>query len=58
MPLSLQRRFTIGALLEWILCTPMQFVVGYRIHKGAFAALMHRSFTMDVLLSLVRLIVV
>ncbi len=44
--------FSIGVLIEWILATPVNFWVGRKIHIGAFKALSHRSFTMDVLLSL------
>ena len=44
--------FTLQQLLEWIFSTPMQFFVGWKIHVGAWKALSHFSFTMDVLLSM------
>ena len=44
--------FPIGALLQWILATPVQFVVGWRFHTGAVASLRRRSANMDVLVSL------
>jgi P-type Cu+ transporter len=44
--------FSVGVLIEWVLVTPVNFWIGRKIHIGAFKALSHRSFTMDVLLSL------
>lgn len=44
--------FTVRMLIEWILSTPVNFWIGRKIHWGAVAALRHKSFTMDVLLSL------
>ena len=44
--------FSVRILLEWILSTPVTFWIGRKVHYGAFVALRHRSFTMDVLLSL------
>lgn len=39
-------------VIEWILCTPVNFWIGRKVHMGAWKALSHRAFTMDVLLSL------
>ncbi len=36
--------------MEWVLATPVNFWVGRKIHIGAVKSLMHRAFTMDVLL--------
>ena len=44
--------FPVGALLQWILATPVQFVVGWRFHTGAVASLRRRSANMDVLVSM------
>ncbi len=38
--------------LELLLATPVQFVVGWRFHRGAVAALRNRAPNMDVLVSL------
>ncbi|KAK9220995.1 hypothetical protein WN944_009419 [Citrus x changshan-huyou] len=43
---------TIGMLLRWILCTPVQFIVGQRFYVGAYHALRRRSANMDVLVAL------
>jgi P-type Cu+ transporter len=44
--------FPAGGLVQWILATPVQFVVGWRFHVGAVASLRRRSANMDVLVSL------
>jgi P-type Cu+ transporter len=44
--------FPIGALLQWILATPVQFVIAWHFHVGAVASLRRRSANMDVLVSL------
>ncbi|CAN1354745.1 Copper-transporting ATPase HMA4 [Linum perenne] len=43
---------TIGMLLRWILCTPVQFIVGRRFYIGAYHALRRKSANMDVLVAL------
>ncbi|XP_044478539.1 copper-transporting ATPase HMA4-like isoform X2 [Mangifera indica] len=43
---------TIGMLLRWILCTPVQFVVGRRFYVGSYHALRRKSANMDVLVAL------
>ncbi|XP_009400594.3 copper-transporting ATPase HMA5-like [Musa acuminata AAA Group] len=44
--------FNIGELLRWILCTPVQFVIGRRFYIGSYKALQHGSANMDVLIAL------
>jgi Cu+-exporting ATPase len=43
---------TLGLFLRWILCTPVQFIVGKRFYVGSFHALRRRSANMDVLVAL------
>jgi P-type Cu+ transporter len=44
--------FQLGELLKWILTTPVMFVMGWRFHAGAWAALKRGTANMDVLVSL------
>lgn len=44
--------FPCNQLVKWILATPVQFVVGWRFHKGAVKALRRGTANMDVLVSL------
>nr|XP_016514016.1 PREDICTED: probable copper-transporting ATPase HMA5 [Nicotiana tabacum] len=39
-------------LLKWILCTPVQFVIGRRFYAGSYHALRRKSANMDVLIAL------
>lgn len=41
-----------GAVLRWILATPVQFVIGQRFYVGAYKALRRGSANMDVLVAL------
>ncbi|XP_049372902.1 copper-transporting ATPase HMA4-like [Solanum verrucosum] len=43
---------TVGILLKWILCTPVQFVIGRRFYAGSYHALRRVSANMDVLIAL------
>lgn len=43
---------SIGAILRWILTTPVQFIIGRRFYSGAFKALSRGSANMDVLIAL------
>ncbi|KAG8659222.1 probable copper-transporting ATPase HMA5 isoform X2 [Manihot esculenta] len=43
---------TTGAILRWVLSTPVQFVIGRRFYTGAYKALRHHSANMDVLIAL------
>ncbi|XP_057472339.1 copper-transporting ATPase HMA4-like [Actinidia eriantha] len=43
---------TLGMLLRWILCTPVQFIIGRRFYVGSYHALRRRSANMDVLVAL------
>jgi Cu+-exporting ATPase len=43
---------SLGSLLSWILCTPVQFYVGAVFYRQAYAAARHRSTTMDTLVAL------
>jgi Cu+-exporting ATPase len=40
------------AYVIWALATPVQFVVGYRFYKGAWAALKNKTSNMDTLIAL------
>ena len=42
----------LPAWVELALATPVQFLIGWRFYRGAFAALRHRSANMDVLVAL------
>lgn len=50
--MSLGVAYHLPAWVELVLATPVQFVIGARFYKGAFAALRHRSANMDVLVAL------
>lgn len=43
---------TVGELLRWVLCTPVQFIIGRRFYTGSYKALRHGSANMDVLIAL------
>ncbi|XP_031122440.1 copper-transporting ATPase HMA4-like [Ipomoea triloba] len=43
---------TVGVLLRWILCTPVQFIIGRRFYVGSYHALRRKSANMDVLVAL------
>lgn len=45
-------RLSVGAILRWILATPVQFVIGRRFYVGAYKALRRGSSNMDVLIAL------
>ncbi|KAK4788888.1 hypothetical protein SAY86_020207 [Trapa natans] len=49
---KIYNQFTIGMLLGWILCTPVQFIIGKRFYLGAYHALKRKSANMDVLVAL------
>ncbi|XP_073307797.1 probable copper-transporting ATPase HMA5 isoform X2 [Primulina huaijiensis] len=49
---KLVNMLSIGAILKWILSTPVQFVIGRRFYIGAYKALRHGSANMDVLIAL------
>ncbi|GFQ06142.1 probable copper-transporting ATPase hma5 [Phtheirospermum japonicum] len=42
----------LGVLLRWILCTPVQFIIGKRFYAGSYNALKRKSANMDVLVAL------
>lgn len=44
--------FPCDQMLKWALATPVQFVIGWRFHKGAWKALKRGTANMDVLVSL------
>ncbi|XP_057953575.1 copper-transporting ATPase HMA4-like isoform X2 [Malania oleifera] len=46
------KTLTVGMLLRWILCTPVQFIVGRRFYVGSYHALRRRYANMDVLVAL------
>ncbi|KAL3518892.1 hypothetical protein ACH5RR_021481 [Cinchona calisaya] len=41
----------VGLLLRWILCTPVQFVIGQRFYARSYHALRRKSANMDVLVA-------
>ncbi|VFR02913.1 unnamed protein product [Cuscuta campestris] len=43
---------TVGVLLRWVLCTPVQFIIGRRFYVGSYHALRRQSSNMDVLVAL------
>ncbi|OVA10248.1 Cation-transporting P-type ATPase [Macleaya cordata] len=49
---KLYNMLTIGMILRWILCTPVQFVIGRRFYVGSYHALKRGSANMDVLVAL------
>lgn len=49
---KIHKMLTVGMLLRWILCTPVQFVVGRRFYTGSYHALRRRYANMDVLVAL------
>ncbi|KAJ0083712.1 hypothetical protein Patl1_29721 [Pistacia atlantica] len=49
---KIHNMLTVGMLLRWILCTPVQFVVGRRFYVGSYHALRRKSANMDVLVAL------
>ncbi|EIE22528.1 copper-translocating P-t [Coccomyxa subellipsoidea C-169] len=44
--------FTVNEVVQWILTTPVQFIIGWHFHKGALRALRRGTANMDVLVSL------
>ncbi|MBC06043.1 heavy metal translocating P-type ATPase [Thalassospira sp.] len=50
--MNLGVNYHLPAWVELVLATPVQFYIGARFYKGAFAALRHRSANMDVLVAL------
>ncbi|KAL4198297.1 hypothetical protein AMTRI_Chr03g45200 [Amborella trichopoda] len=49
---KLYNMLTIGMVLRWFLCTPVQFIIGRRFYTGAYHALKRGSANMDVLVAL------
>ncbi|XAR60391.1 Cu(2+)-exporting ATPase [Bertholletia excelsa] len=45
-------KLTIGMILRWGFCTPVQFVIGQRFYIGSYHALRRKSANMDVLVAL------
>lgn len=46
------KMLTIGAVIRWMLSTPVQFVIGWRFYTGSYKSLRHGSANMDVLIAL------
>ena len=44
--------WSLPMLVEWLLATPVQFVMGWRFYTGAWKALKNKVATMDVLIAL------
>ncbi|XP_020266946.1 probable copper-transporting ATPase HMA5 [Asparagus officinalis] len=49
---KLYNNLTIGMVLRCILCTPVQFVIGWRFYVGSYRALRRGSSNMDVLVAM------
>ncbi|CAH1420413.1 unnamed protein product [Lactuca virosa] len=49
---KIHNMLTIGMVLRWILCTPVQFFIGRRFYVGSYHALRRKSANMDVLVAL------
>ncbi|XP_004149709.2 copper-transporting ATPase HMA4 isoform X2 [Cucumis sativus] len=45
------KMLTIGMVLKWIFCTPVQFLAGGRFYVGSYRALQRKSANMDVLVA-------
>lgn len=43
---------SVGVVLRWLLCTPVQFIIGRRFYSGSYHALRRKSANMDVLVAL------
>lgn len=49
---KIQNMLSVGMLLRWIFCTPVQFIIGRRFYVGSYHALRRKSANMDVLVAL------
>lgn len=49
---KIHNMLTLGLFLRWILCTPVQFIIGKRFYAGSYHALRRKSANMDVLVAL------
>ncbi|KAK3013302.1 hypothetical protein RJ639_008222 [Escallonia herrerae] len=49
---KIHNMLTLGMLLRWIFCSPVQFFIGQRFYVGSYHALKRRSANMDVLVAL------
>ncbi|KAL8217214.1 hypothetical protein R6Q57_024051 [Mikania cordata] len=49
---KIHKMLTIGMVSRWVLCTPVQFLIGRRFYVGSYHALRRRSANMDVLVAL------
>ncbi|KAF5735774.1 copper-transporting ATPase HMA5 isoform X2 [Tripterygium wilfordii] len=49
---KIYKMLTVGLLLRWIFCTPVQFIIGRRFYLGSYQALRRKSANMDVLVAL------
>ncbi|KAJ9535509.1 hypothetical protein OSB04_un001360 [Centaurea solstitialis] len=49
---KIHNMLTVGMVSRWVLCTPVQFVIGRRFYVGSYHALRRRSANMDVLVAL------
>lgn len=45
-------RVSLMWIVSWILATPAQFILGYQFYARAFAALKHKTATMDTLIAM------
>ncbi|KAI0496542.1 hypothetical protein KFK09_022862 [Dendrobium nobile] len=43
---------TVGMLLRWLFCSPVQFIIGWRFYIGSYHALRQGSSNMDVLVAM------
>ncbi|KAJ4758248.1 Copper-exporting P-type ATPase A [Rhynchospora pubera] len=50
--IKVKNNLTVGMILRWGLCTPVQFIIGWRFYVGSYHALRRGSSNMDVLVAL------
>lgn len=49
---KIHNMLSVGIVLRWAFCTPVQFIIGRRFYIGAYHALRRKSANMDVLVAL------
>ncbi|XXG52902.1 hypothetical protein AAC387_Pa03g1100 [Persea americana] len=52
LSIKVHNMLTLGMLMRWLLCTPVQFIIGRRFYVGSYHALKRGSTNMDVLVAL------
>ncbi|KAJ1703455.1 hypothetical protein LUZ63_003234 [Rhynchospora breviuscula] len=52
LEIKVKNNLTVGMILRWGFCTPVQFIIGLRFYVGSYHALRRGSSNMDVLVAL------